>query len=85
MLTPEQTKRLEELNALIAPYMTGPDPSMGAYLLREQPEVEKYDLSHLVWLLASNQYGCHKNDVIGVIELIEEHMENENESQEGKY
>jgi hypothetical protein len=79
MLTPEQTKRIEELNTLIAPYLNSMDPSMAAYLLRCQPEVEKYDLSTLVWLLAGGEYGCHKNDVIGVIELIEKHMENENE------
>jgi len=79
MLTPEQTNRIAELYALVAPYQNSFDPSFGAYLLLGQAEVKKYDLYTLTSLLSGGQYGCHKNDIIGVIELIQKHMENENE------
>ncbi len=83
MLTPEQTKRLEELNKMIAPYMNSIDPGYGAYLLCQQPEVKKYDtLYKLACLLSRGEYGCHKNDVIGIVEIIQKHMENENEPEE---
>jgi hypothetical protein len=77
-LTPEQTKRIQQLRDMIAPYLNS-DPATAAYLLEGQPEVEKYGLGNLAYLLAREEYGCHKNDVIGIIELIERHMENENE------
>jgi hypothetical protein len=77
-LTPEQTARVQQLRDMIAPYLNS-DPSTAAGMLRDVPEVRKYGLWELCYDLDHATYGCHKNDVIGVIDLIEKSMENENE------
>ena len=51
------------------------DPSLVAFIIRDHPVIEEAGLSSLAWLLAGNQYGCHKNDVIGLLDLLEQYLD----------
>ena len=68
--------RIEEIKKLVEPYLRN-EPELAATLLRNVPEIEKYGLGQLVYLLSKGEYGCHRNDVIGVLELLEAHMAKE--------
>lgn len=70
MLTQE---RIDQLKALIAGTIDR-DPSLAAYMLRDQDVVREYNLSHLAHL-CSMEY-CHKNDVLFIIEMLERHLAN---------
>lgn len=53
------------------------DPIAAAYTLRDLPEVEATELGTMARHLASGEYGCHKNDVLGLIEYLEAWMNKE--------
>ena len=75
MLTQE---RINQLKAMIAGCIDR-DPALAAYMLRDEDVVRAYNLSTLAGLLASEQWGCHKNDVLFIIEMLERHLANGDE------
>jgi hypothetical protein len=56
-----------------ARFLLDTDPSLAAYILRDDPRIEAAGLTSLCWSLAGGNWGCCKNDVIGVIELLEKY------------
>lgn len=73
MLTQE---RIDQLKALIAPYIDH-NADLAAYLLRDQDVVIEYHLDTLAHLCAFPEAGyTSKNDVLGIIELLEYHLNN---------
>lgn len=55
------------------------EPWLVADHMKYLTEVKDADLDHLAWLLASNEYGCHYNDVKGLIDLLLEERLNSKE------
>lgn len=47
------------------------DPGMAVVPLRDLPETEEAELGTLAYLLESGHFGCHKNDVLGLIEFLQ--------------
>ncbi len=54
-------------------YLDGHDPEMAAFILRDLPEVTDAGLSDYAWALAQDAY-LSKNDVLYLIELLEDHL-----------
>jgi len=50
------------------------EPDIAIGILYGLPEIEQAGLSELVYLLDKGDYGCHANDVKGVIELLEKYL-----------
>jgi hypothetical protein len=50
------------------------EPWLVADHMKYLPELKVPGLNDLAWLLASNEYGCHYNDVKGLIDLLEKHL-----------
>ena len=50
------------------------EPDIAISMLRGLPEVTAAGLDDLVWSLERGQWGCHTNDVKGVVELLERHL-----------
>jgi hypothetical protein len=50
------------------------DPTLSAFILRDLPEIRQADLDDLAWALHRDG-NVHKNDVLGLIELLESHLE----------
>jgi hypothetical protein len=56
------------------------DPTLAAYILRDQDVVKAYKLDTLAHLCAFPDAGyTHKNDVLFIIELLERHLANGDE------
>jgi hypothetical protein len=51
------------------------DPSLAASMLRDRQEIKDAGLYDLVYLLDQGTWGCNKNDISGVLELLERHLE----------
>lgn len=78
MLTQE---RIDQLKTLIAGTIDR-DPALAAFMLRDQDVVKAYKLDTLCHLCAFPDTGyTSKNDVIGIIELLERHLANGDEPQ----
>jgi len=56
---------------IVAREQANRDPQTAAGILRAYDEIEDAGLGDLAYLLEHGEYGCHKNDVIGLIELLE--------------
>jgi hypothetical protein len=50
------------------------DPSLEVFKIRDCQEIKDAGLSDLAWSLCRDSY-CHRNDVIGLLELLEEWMD----------
>lgn len=50
------------------------DVCLANYMLRDLDATEEAGLSDLVWSLHSEEWGIHKNDVLGVIDHLEAHL-----------
>jgi len=50
------------------------EPSLIAYMLRDLPEIKEAGLRDLAWSLASEKWGCHYNDVAGLLDYFEQHI-----------
>ncbi len=48
------------------------DPSLLAFMMRDWPETKAANLFSVAWELARGEYGCHRNDVIWLLDKIEE-------------
>jgi len=59
------------IDALRARARTEPDPSLVASMLQGRDEVTAAGLDDLVWALAHDG-TCHRNDVLGMLDLLEE-------------
>lgn len=71
MLTQE---RIDQLKDLIAGTVDR-DPTLAAYMLKDQDVVKEYGLSTLAYLCAFPDAGyTSKNDVLGIIELLEYYL-----------
>ena len=66
-------RTIDEMRALVATSIDT-DPSLAAYILRDTPEISAYGLRDLAWVMARNDSYCHKNDVLGLLEFLEERM-----------
>jgi len=58
------------------------EPSLALIEIMDIPEMEDAGLARLAHLLWTEKYGCHRNDVIGVFDLFEKWLE-EQEVEEG--
>jgi hypothetical protein len=47
-------------------------PGLAASLFRDLPEIKEAGLNDLAWILSSPRENCHRNDVLGLIELLQE-------------
>jgi hypothetical protein len=55
------------------------DYELIAFILRDEIDVDAdHDLWALAYLLSSGDYGCSRNDVIGLIELMESEKKEDN-------
>lgn len=50
------------------------EPDIAIAMLRYLPEIEQAGLLDLIAVLDGGEYGCHTNDVKGVIDILERHM-----------
>ena len=50
--------------------MVAENPQLAAYIVRDYQELKDWGLYDLAWTLADSGY-THRNDVIGLLELIE--------------
>jgi hypothetical protein len=76
MLTQE---RIDQLKALIAGTIDR-DPTLAAFMLRDQDVVKAYKLDTLAHHCAFPDAGyTHKNDVLFIIEMLERHLANGDE------
>ena len=71
MKLPSLAYRLQRIKEALARHGDR-DPGLVVYMMRDWPEVSMVGLDDLAWSLASGRWGCHKNDVIGLIERFEE-------------
>lgn len=46
-------------------------PNIAAMTMRDGKVAEMAGVTSLLWTLARGEYGCHKNDVLGVIDIME--------------
>ena len=51
------------------------DPGLALEYIRARPEIKASELTDLVEVLVRGEYGCHRNDIIGVFELLEEWLD----------
>lgn len=47
------------------------EPWLVAEMIKYNPELEQAGLASFAWLLADAEYGCHYNDVAGLIDCLE--------------
>ena len=47
------------------------DPGFALEFVKHLPELEMYGLADLAWMLASGEYGCSYNDVVGLLDDID--------------
>mgnify|MGYP001618453606 CR=1 FL=1 len=73
------TDAIVEARRLLRDYAD--EAALAAYFIRDRPEVEAAGLTDLAWLLAGERYGCHRNDVLGLIELLEKHLAQSKENE----
>jgi len=50
------------------------EPALAVYMVRDYLEVVEAELDSLAWMLASERYGCHKNDAIWFFEELEKYL-----------
>jgi hypothetical protein len=55
----------------LAKHYLDESPHLANYILRDLPETKAAGLSDLAW--GMHRGGCHKNDVLYLIELLEQH------------
>jgi len=55
------------------------EPWLVADTMKYMAEVKEANLDDLAWLLASNEYGCHYNDVKGLIDLLSKYLSKKEE------
>lgn len=51
------------------------DPSLEVFKIRDYQEIKDAGLYDLVWSLCRADSYCHRNDVIGLLDLLEEWMD----------
>ena len=78
-MTNDRKRAIERRRAILEEYRmrleTGRDePSLIAYMLRDLPEIAEAGLRDLAWTLASEEWGCHYNDVAGLLDLFARHI-----------
>lgn len=47
------------------------DPSLIAYILRDNPEIKEAGLSEVAWFLSKHEDGCAYQDVAGLLDDLE--------------
>jgi hypothetical protein len=50
------------------------EPDLVAFMLRNEQPIQETDLATLAWSLGSNVWGCHYNDVKGLLDIFEAHI-----------
>ncbi|NIV28276.1 MAG: hypothetical protein GWN58_01820 [Anaerolineae bacterium] len=51
------------------------EPALALMEILDLPELEDSQLARLTYLLWTERYGCHKNDVTGVLDLLDEWLD----------